>query len=70
MRLPARDSATGRAVATFLQAIVGFTVVALASGDVQTLIHSTYPQWTAGVSVVISVLSWLNNYLRSTVNNY
>lgn len=70
LRLPTRDSATGRAVATFLQAVVAFVLVALASGDVQTLIHNTYPQWAAGVAVVTSVLTYVNNYLRDKVKNY
>lgn len=69
MTLPTRDSAVGRGIATFVQAIIGFAIVALSSTDVQTLVNSQYPKYAAAVSGIVGVLSFVNNWLRKDVPN-
>lgn len=73
MRLPSRDSSTGRALATFLQALAGFlafALVVLRSIDVNQLQHGGYAQAAVIISAAIGIISFLNNLFRKSVPNY
>lgn len=70
MRLPSRDSATGRAVWTFLQTLAGVLLAGLASPDVMGVIIKHYPEAVSLIPVLTAVASFLNNLLRKGVKNY
>ena len=82
MKFPAQDSATGRALKTFVQAVVGFIIglaVAIwAVPGVPAAVHiyviNNLPQvlLTVGIPVAVSsgIVSFIWNLLRKNVSNY
>jgi hypothetical protein len=82
MKLPSQDSATGRAIKTFIQALGGFIIglgVAIwqvpgVPDAVQGYIVSNLPQVivTIGIPVAVSsgAISFIWNYFRKNVSNY
>lgn len=70
VRLPARDSATGKAVATSIQ--VGLALLAYVASDdsFRTLATTYLPQALPIIAISAGALSFVNNVLRRDVANY
>jgi hypothetical protein len=76
MKLPSRDSATGRALATAVQFL---TAVALAlpalSGllsdpEFNKLVGQYFPKLVPVLTFTVALATFVNNYLRKDVKNY
>jgi hypothetical protein len=70
IRIPARDSATGRAIATYAQAIVGYAFLIVADPSFATLLNKFAPHAALVLPTVIAVVTLFNNLFRHDVANY
>lgn len=70
MKLPAKDSATWRAIITAIQTFAGFLVALAAQPDTVKLINDYYPWLVPVVVGGAGIASLVLNLLRSTVKNY
>ena len=74
MRLPSQDSATGRAVKTAFQSIVGLLITLIAIPGVPEAL-TTYARehtlpFLVFVGVPAGVVSFVMNFVRKDVSNY
>ena len=65
----ARDSATGKGIATFIQAGVLVLGIISVNSAAQNFLIQKYPFITTLITVGPGVLSFLNNFFRSDVPN-
>lgn len=70
MRLPKRDSSTGRGIATALQTLIGLVAVLLAMPDVAESVTQFYPELIGILPAVTGVVTLVNNMFRPTVKDY
>lgn len=70
IKLPRRDSATGRAVATLLQTVVALSVVILTNDEAVKILVESYPGLLPSIPLLTGVVAFLNNWLRPEVDNY
>ena len=70
MKLPQKDSATFRALVTFLQTIVGLAVVVLAMPEFTEVVRKFYPDALPVIAIVTAVVTFIWNVIRKDVPNY
>ena len=70
MKLPQKDSATFRALVTFLQTIIGLAVVVLAMPEFTEVVRKFYPDALPVIAIVTAVVTFIWNVIRKDVPNY
>ena len=70
LRIPARDSAVGRSLATYAQSIVGFAFLVVADPSFATLLNKFAPHAAIGLPIIVALVTLLNNLFRHDVPNY
>ena len=70
MKLPQKDSATFRALVTFLQTIIGLAVVVLAMPEFTEVVRKFYPDALPVIAIVTAVVTFVWNVIRKDVPNY
>jgi hypothetical protein len=76
MKLPSRDSATGRALATAAQFLAAIVVALpaliglLSDPQFNTLVTQYAPKLVPTLTFTIALATFVNNYARKDVKNY
>lgn len=70
MKLPAKDSATWRALVTGLQTLIACLAALVVSEDFRTIVGNYYPQFIPTIASLAGTVSLLINFFRKDVDNY
>ena len=70
MRLPSKDSATFRALVTFLQTAIALLVIVLAMPEFNEVVSKYYPDALPAIAILTTVVTFIWNVIRKDVRNY
>ncbi len=70
MKLPSKDSATFRALVTFLQTVIALLVVVLAMPEFTEVVKKFYPDALPAIALLTTIVTFVWNVIRKDVKNY
>lgn len=70
MTLPSKDSATFRALVTFLQTVIALLVVVLAMPEFTEVVKKFYPDALPAIAILTTIVTFVWNVIRKDVKNY